>query len=159
MMRRTNWLIAVAVAAMVTACAPGDDTFGVPGDRYPENAREIAGAAEWANAETVAVDLSEFAFSPRTLVFKMGQPYVLRLKNSGSQSHRFVARGFFRAIATRSLMYADAEASFPLLEAIALAPNETKTLYFVPVTRGDYHSSCDMPLHAMFGMAGRILIE
>ena len=56
-------------------------------------------------------------------------------------------------------MFSDGEASLPLLEAIAVASQETKTLYFVPVTPGDYYLSCDVPLHATFGMVGRILIE
>jgi uncharacterized cupredoxin-like copper-binding protein len=158
-MRSRGWVLVVAIATMVSACTSPDDSFGNPGDGYPDDAREVADAADWANAERVAVELAEFGYSPETLTFRKGQPYVFRLTNTGSTSHRFMARGFFRAIAAKSLMYSDAEASFPLLEAIALASNETKTLYFVPVTSGDYYLSCDLPLHAMFGMVGRILVE
>ena len=158
-MRGRAWVLAVAVAAMVSACASRDDLFGLAGDGYPDNARIVADAADWANAEAVAVVLSEFKFLPQTLVVRNGQPYALTLTNTGSQAHRFMARGFFRAIATKSLLYSDAEASYPLIEAIALEPNESKILYFVPVTPGDYHLSCDVTFHATFGMVGRILIE
>jgi uncharacterized cupredoxin-like copper-binding protein len=154
-----GWVPAVALAAIVSACTPSDDLFGVPGDGYPDNARLVVEAADWANAETVLIELSEFEFSPETLLVRKGQAYALSLTNTGSMTHRFVARGYFRAIAAKSLMYSDAEASHPLIEAIALEPNESKTLYFVPVTPGDFHLSCDVPFHAMFGMVGRILIE
>ena len=154
-----GWVLAVGVATMVSACTSSDDSFGVSGDGYPKDAREVVDGADWADAETVAVDLAEFGFSPETLVFRNGQPYALRLTNTGSMTHRFMARGFFRAIAAKSLMYSDGEAGFPLLEAIAVASQDTKTLYFVPITPGDYQLSCDVPLHATFGMVGRILIE
>ena len=127
--------------------------------RSPAGGRQIVDGADWASAEPVEVDLAEFEFSPGTLRFRKGRPYALKLTNTGSMTHRFMARGFFRAIAARSLMFSDGEASLPLLEAIAVASQETKTLYFVPVEPGDYYLSCDVPLHATFGMVGRILIE
>lgn len=154
-----QWLLVVAIAMIVSACTSSDDTFGNPGDGYPDGTREVADGGDWANAEVVRVDLAEFRFSPETLLFRKGRSYALELTNTGSIAHRFMARGFFRAIATKSLMYSDAETSYPVLEAIALEPQETKTLFFVPVTPGDYHLSCDQPLHAMIGMLGRILIE
>lgn len=158
-MRGRGWVLAVAIATIVSACTSSDDSFGVSGDGYPEGGREIVDGAEWASAETVEVDLAEFEFSPEILVFRNGRPYALRLTNTGSMTHRFVAGGFFRAIAAKSLVYSDGEAGFPLLEAIAVEPEDTKTLYFVAVTPGDYRLSCDVTLHATFGMVGRILIE
>lgn len=158
-MRVRGWVLSVVLAAMASACASGDDTFGLEPDRYPDGSRRIADAADWATATMVEVDLTEFAFSPSTLRFARGRPYALKLTNTGSTTHRFAAPGFFRAIAARRLIYSDAEASYPFLEAIALESRETKTVHFVPVAAGDFYITCDMPFHGMFGMSGRILID
>lgn len=158
-MRGNGWILAAMAAAFVTACATPDDEFGSPGDGYIADTPEIANAADWARAERVVVELAEYSFSPETLRFREGQPYALMLMNSGAKPHRFVASEFFRAIAAKSLVYADAETSFPPLEAIALEAREAKTLYFVPVLPGDYEVTCDRPFHATLGMFGRILIE
>jgi len=157
--RGTGWIAAIATMMLVSACATPDDWFGRPEDGYPDNSQQLANDADWASAKTVAVDLSEFSYTPRTLTFRAGRPYALELTNSGVVAHRFMARGFFRGIAAKSIVYGDGEASYPLLEAITLEPQETKTLYFVPVIPGDYHASCDQPLHSVLGMAGRIVIE
>lgn len=158
-MRGAGWIFAGAVAALVSGCTAADDTFGNPGDGYPESAARIADAADWSQAQTVVVELSEFGYSPKTLALHEGQPYALELTNTGLIAHRFVAHTFFRSIAVRGIVYAEGEAGYPALEAVFLRPQESKTLYFVPVTPGDYQLSCDQPLHTMFGMVGRILIE
>lgn len=158
-MRYKAWVPVIAMAMIVSGCTSPDDSFGNPGDGYPGGTRKTADSADWGKAESVVIELAEFRYSPETLKFRKDQPYALTLKNTGMVSHTFMARGFFRAIAAKSLVYSDAESSFPLLEAIRLEPQETKTLYFVSVTPGDYHLSCDRPLHATLGMLGRILIE
>jgi len=157
--RGSGWIPAIATVLLVSACAAPDDWFGRPEDGYPDNSLRLANDADWAGAKTVAVDLAEFEYAPDVLRFRKGRPYALELTNSGVVVHRFMARGFFRGIAAKSIVYADGEASYPLLEAITLEPQETKTLYFVPVVPGDYDLSCDRPLHRALGMAGRIVIE
>ena len=157
-MRGFGWILAVAMAAILSACTSADDTFGNPTDGYPGSAREVANAVDWAKTETVRIDLAEFGYSPETLVFRLGQPYILNLVNTGSVAHRLVSKEFFRAIAARSLVYSDAESSYPALDGIALEPREMKTLYFVAVKPGDYQTSCDRPLHALLGMTGRIVL-
>ncbi len=149
----------LAAAALLVSCAAPDDQFGSPDDGFLADAAELAGTVNWALAEAVTVELTEYAFSPATLRFRNGQPYALTLTNTGSKPHRFLAPGFFRAVAAKSLVYPDAEAGFPQLEAIALEVQESKILYFMPVLAGDYQISCDQPFHVMFGMLGRILIE
>jgi uncharacterized cupredoxin-like copper-binding protein len=159
MMRGAGWILGILVAALVSACTAPDDWFGNPNDGYPDNSVQAVDAADWATATPVRVELSEFRYSPETLTFRTGQPYELELTNTGSVPHRFLARGFFRAVATRSVIYSDAEAGYPTLEAISLEPGETKTVHFVPLVPGDYHLSCDQLLHTTLGMVGRILIE
>lgn len=159
MMRGTGRILAVSIAALGSACTAPDDWFGNAGDGYPDNSAQVVDAADWAAAQPVAVELSEFEYSPETLTFRVGQPYALELTNSGLVPHRFMARGFFRAVAARGIVYADGEAGYPLLEAVSLEPQESKTIYFFPVVPGDYHLSCDLPLHATLGMSGRLVIE
>lgn len=159
MMHGAGWIFAVLIAVLISACTAPDDSFGNPNDGYPDNAVPIADAADWDAAQPVQIELSEFSFEPETLRFRKDQPYALALTNTGSIAHRFVARGFFRAIAVRGIVYEDAEAGYPTIEAVSLDPQETKTLYFVPVIRGDYYLSCDRPLHATLGMVGRLSIE
>ncbi len=156
-MQYRGW--AVAAAALLASCAAPDDHFGSPGDGFLADAAELASTVNWAQAEAVTVEVTEYEFSPATLRFRKGQPYALTLTNTGSKPHRFLAPGYFRAVAAKSLVYPDAEASFPRLEAIALEAQESKTLHFVPVLAGAYQVSCDRPFHATFGMLGRIVIE
>lgn len=158
-MRSAGWVAAVSVVALVSACAPADDIFGNPADGYVDDAVTITDAADWTGAEVVVVELSEFRFSPESLTFHKGRPYALRLTNTGSIGHRFMARGFFRAIAIRSVVYADGEAGYPVLEAIGMEPKETKTINFIPVISGIFPVSCDRPFHSVFGMEGRIVIQ
>jgi len=158
-MRGAGWILAGVVGTLVSACVPPDDSFGNADDGYPDDAAQIADGADWSDVQTVSMELSEFSYTPDTLTFRRGQPYALELTNTGSVAHRFVARTFFRSIAVKGIRYADAEAGYPILEAVSLQPQETKTLYFVPVIQGDFHLACDQPLHATLGMAGRLVIE
>ena len=158
-MQKVGGIFAVLVAIVISACTPPDDSFGNSNDGYPDNAVATANAADWDTAQPLQVELSEFDYEPETLKFRKGQPYALKLTNTGSITHRFVARGFFRAIAVRGIVYEDGEAGYPTIEAVSLEPQETKTLYFVPVISGNYDLSCDRPLHATLGMVGRLLIE
>lgn len=158
-MRKTLPISLAAIAVLVTACTAGDDDFAASANGYPADAAQIVGAADWSTAEKQTVELSEFEFGPDVLTFRLGQPYALTLVNSGAFPHTFTAGDFFRAIAAKSLLYADGEAGFPQLESISLAAGEAKTLFFVPVTPGSYDLTCTQPLHATFGMVGRIHIK
>lgn len=153
-------LIEVAlVGTLLAACAPPDDWFGAPDDGFVRRADVVVDGTDWSAAETIAVTVSEFRFSPEVIRLKQGQPYVLRLTNAGVAAHRFVAPEFFRAVAVRRLRYSDAEAGFPVLEAVALDPDETKVLYFLPVKRGNYGLVCDRTFHEFLGMSGQIVVE
>lgn len=152
-------IIFAALVALVAACTPNDDEFGAPTDGYPADAAKIAGGVDWSAAEELAVELSEFKFAPDILSFRTGRPYALTLVNSGALPHTFAAGEFFRAIAVKSLLFEDGEAGFPKLESISLAVDESKTLFFVPVTPGSYELICTEPLHATFGMVGQIHIK
>lgn len=158
-MRSIRWLIPAALATLVTACTPDDDEFGGAGDGYPADAGTIVRGVDWSDAKELVIESSEFKFTPDALTFQTGQPYALTLVNGGALPHTFAAKGFFRAIAAKSLLYSDGEAGFPQLESVSLAANESKTLFFVPLTPGRYELTCTEPLHATFGMVGQIEVR
>ena len=58
----------------------------------------LAAGAAGAQGEAptvVAVQLSEFSYSPTTIELNRGQAYVLRLTNSGAHAHDLSAKAFF----------------------------------------------------------------
>lgn len=158
-MRTAIRAVQVAAAVLVVAgCAAGDDVFGEPGAGYVTGAAERTAAAERAKAETVTVELSEFAFSPSTLTFRAGATYRLVIENTGDRAHFFVSDGFFKAIAAQVLRSAEGEVAGPYLEKIAVAPGKSKELLFVAVTPGRYALVCTVFLHETFGMSGEVRI-
>ena len=72
---------------------------------YVANAGEIVKAADWDKMITVTVDFDEFSYEPAELVFEVGQPYKLVLKNHGEKKHYFTAEEFYKAIATRKVKW------------------------------------------------------
>ena len=150
----------IALFVLVVAlsgCASKEDRFANSGAGYVPGAAAVAGA-DWSRVETVAVELSEFEFSPATLNFRRGIPYRLRLVNRGQRTHYFVAAGFFRAIAVQKLAAPTGEVEAANLKSIALAPGTTKELFFIPVETGEFSIKCTAPFHGLFGMVGRIWI-
>ena len=139
-------------------CAPGEDAFGKPEAGYVADAAARVASVDWTKTETITVSLSEFAFSPSTLTFRVNAPYRLVLKNVGRQTHFFVSEGFFNAIATHKLRSPDAEVTSPYLKELAVAPGITKELLFVPIKPGTYELGCTALFHAGFGMTGTITI-
>ncbi len=150
-------LLAAAVLAL-GGCARAVDAFGQPGAGYVADAAALTASADWSNAETVTVSLSEFAFTPASLTFRTGVPYRVVLQNTGGRTHLFVSDGFFKAIAAHSLRSAGGEVANPYLEKIAVAPGTTKELLFVAVNPGTYDLVCTVFLHQTFGMTGSISV-
>ncbi len=151
-------VLVTAAALAVAGCTAGDDVFGEPGAGYVTGAATRTAAADWAKAETVTVELSEFVFSPSTLTFRAGAAYRLVIENAGDRVHFFVSDGFFKAIAAQALRSAEGEVAGPYLEKIALAPGKSKELLFVAITPGRYALVCTVFLHEKFGMSGEIRI-
>ena len=125
-----------------------------------DNAGERVASADWSKQETVTVTMSDFAYTPASLVFREGIPTRLVIENQGSQKHYFTAEDFFRAIAARKVQSnTDGEIKAPYFTAIEVYPGRSLDLYFVPVTRGAYPLHCTIPGHSELGMRGEIRIE
>lgn len=127
---------------------------------YVQDAPQRVKAADWSRMQTMSVSLTEFAFSPSTLVFQEGIPYKLEILNKGTIKHYFTSEGFFKAIATRKIQSnADGEIKAPYFSAIEVFPGRSLDLYFIPVKKGTYDLKCTIEGHAEKGMVGQIRIE
>ncbi len=149
----------VVAAGVLGACAARDVVLEEPPAGYVEDAAARVAAVDWSRAESVEVRLAEYAFGPRNLTFRAGQPYRLRIENVGTGSHTFVSEGFFRSIAAKQLVGGESAISSPFLKTVAVSPKTVRELTFVAVQPGTYRLECTVPLHALFGMVGEIVIQ
>lgn len=158
-MKRMQWVSMIALAVLVLAgCDAGEDVFGDPGAGYVEDVAAVITAADWSQAETVTVTLSEFYFSPASLTFRANVPYRFRIANRGIAAHNFVSQTFFKAIAIQRMKTPQGDIDMPYLKSIAVAPGTEKEVFFVPVKKGEYDLECTAPLHRLFGMVGKIAV-
>ena len=128
--------------------------------QYIKDAEERVKQADWSKMETITVELSEFSFSPKDLIFKIGMPYKLEIRNTGSIKHYFVSEKFYKAIATRKVQsYSDVEIKASYFKAIEVFPGRSLDLYFIPVLKGTYDLKCTIKGHAEKGMIGTVSIK
>lgn len=117
----------------------------------PAGAAPSAAGIDWARAERVEVTLSNFAFAPRSLHLKAGQPYVLHFTNAGSGGHNFSAPEFFASAQYPSGVGPDGG-------VVELHKGAAANVSLVPAT-GQYKLKCSHFLHATMGMTGDIVVE
>lgn len=145
----------------------------------PTLASEWVSNADWTGATEVTLTMVEnsdgtLAFSPNTLTFTAGQPYILKIVNpaGNTQKHYFSTEGaaafvagqnFYQAIATRKIQTPDAEYKAPFFKAVEmLVPGSSDReleIYFVAVLPGTYAFYCEVAGHEALGMTGTITIE
>ncbi|MBF0379731.1 MAG: cupredoxin domain-containing protein [Magnetococcales bacterium] len=131
------------------------------GDDYVRNAKEIVKAADWKTMKTVTIEIDEHSYDPEKVVFKVGQPYKLELKNVGEKKHYFTAPEFYRSIATRKVQAnRDGEIKAPYFLALEMMANGGQLdIYFVPVKKGSYVVYCTIDDHRQEGMEGMLVIN
>jgi uncharacterized cupredoxin-like copper-binding protein len=129
------------------------DVIGPP----PAKAQARAAEVDWTHAQHYDVILSEFHFAPSRIVLQHGEPYMLRLENTGRLRHTFTAPEFFRAVAFRPGEAAtEAEQSGG---SLSLPAGEVEEIGLVPLQPGTYAVECTKPLHGLFGMSGDIVTQ
>jgi uncharacterized cupredoxin-like copper-binding protein len=127
---------------------------------YVTNADEIVKAADWKKMQTITVTMDEHSYEPQNIVFKVGQPYKLELKNGGDKDHYYTAPEFLRSIATRKAMVnKQAEIKAPYFKALEVLKQGQLDVYFVPVEKGQYTVYCTIDDHREKGMEGALTIE
>lgn len=129
------------------------------GAESPPDVAKALAAADWSKMETVTVTLSEYAFSPSTLVFKEGVPTKLVIKNVGKEHHYFVSDQFFRHIATRKVQSSDGEFKAPFFTAVEVYAEKTAEWFLIPLKKGTFDLLCTVKGHAESGMRGKIEVR
>jgi plastocyanin len=102
------------------------------------------------DAETITVQLSNFAFDPAYLRLKAGVPIRLHLANESNGGHDFSAPAFFAASSFPAGTIA------PPHGEVAVGSRKTVDITVVPRTPGTYRLECTHFLHSLFGMHGTI---
>jgi uncharacterized cupredoxin-like copper-binding protein len=124
-----------------------------PSPRAFQRSAAVA-SAQTAAPTVIAVQLSEYRFTPETIELNRGQSYVLRLTNSGKHGHDLKAKAFLQAVS----LAADSAAKVKD-GAIEVDPGETTDVALTPTAAGSYEMHCDHPLHATLGMKGQIVVH
>ena len=103
-----------------------------------------------AQPRMVEVDLSNFAFGPKTIQLQGGVPIVLKLVNTASGGHNFSAPQLFAA--ARGV-------SGPVRRGAVEVPGHQSVDIRLTPARGSYRLRCTHTLHTAFGMTGTITVE
>lgn len=127
------------------------------------DAEAVLAKADWARALSPSLRIRQNEFEPVVLVLRKGSPYILRLENGDDRAHSFRAPAFFKAIVVKSLVPAeDGDAPLTALEAIDLAPRQTRELAFVPRRDGSFPFSdgwVGLLLGGALGSRGLVTID
>jgi len=102
----------------------------------------------------IAVQLSNFEFTPETIVLDHGRSYVLRLANSSSGGHDFAAPAFFAASAI-----AAADRALVQEGSVEVPGGEIREIHLTAPRAGTYKLKCTHTMHKMFGMSGSIVVR
>jgi uncharacterized cupredoxin-like copper-binding protein len=127
-------------------------------EQYVANAADFVDAADWDAAETVTVELSEFAFTPSQITLEAGLPYILEIVNVGDVKHEFTAGDFFRTVATRKAETAESEVKVPFFTEIEVFSGKSAELFLIPLIPGTYDLVCEIEGHFEAGMFGTITV-
>jgi len=117
----------------------------------------LIGAAPAVSQEVAVVDvqLANFSFTPKTIVFDHGKNYVLRLANAADGGHDFTAPEFFAASAI-------AVADRPMVTEgeVEVPPGKVREIHLTaPRAAGKYRLKCSHSFHKLFGMSGSIIVR
>jgi uncharacterized cupredoxin-like copper-binding protein len=100
------------------------------------------------------VQLSNFKFTPRTLVLDHGRAYVLRLSNASNGGHDFSAPAFFAAAAI-----APNDRRWVVDGEVEVPPGQTREIRLTAPAAGRYKLRCTHTFHKAFGMSGTITVR
>jgi uncharacterized cupredoxin-like copper-binding protein len=113
----------------------------------------VPAPADWSAAQTVQLDMADFAFTPKALQFTANKPYQLRLTNKAGHGHSFDAPEFFAAVTA-----APEDKAKVVKGEVEVEGGQTVDVKFVPTVAGAYKFHCSHFLHASFGMTGDITV-
>jgi plastocyanin len=137
------WFIALLTAAAIPAAAAAAraDDDGAPTQR-------------------LAVEMTEYRFSPDTIELESGVETYLTLSNRGRMMHEFEAP--YLADVQVNVETPELVVAALGLAEVQVAVGQTVTLVFTPERKGEFTFVCDQPKpspHQMLGMRGRLVIH
>jgi len=109
--------------------------------------------AEWRTAPEYDVLLRPWAYEPKVIRLRAGEPVRLRFVNQGQTTHSFSAPAFFRAARMRGR-----DAELVAGGGFRLGPGERRTIALVPAP-GRYAASSRNIVQRLLGMHGVIAVE
>lgn len=155
-------LLAAAAVLGLAACQAGPALRQAGGAGPTQAEREAAlAAADWGRMVDVSIEMLDYGYRPRELRLVLGQPYRLRLSNSGSVSHYFNAPEFFASVASRKAEVPhNAEVKAAVFASFEVhGRGGSLDFYFVPLVRGTYRAHCHMKDHLALNIEGVLVVE
>ena len=113
-----------------------------------------AGPAASQAPAVINVQLSNFKFTPRTIVLDHGRAYVLRLHNRSSGGHDFTASDFFAAASI-----APNDRRWVTEGEVEVPPRQLREIHLTAPAAGNYKLKCSHTFHKSFGMSGHIVVR
>ena len=121
----------------------------------PIAAALLAASSAMAQAPgVVEVRLSNYKFTPRTIVLDHGRPYVLRLVNVAGGGHDFTAPAFFAASNVSA-----PDRRWTREGEVEVPPGQAREIHLTAPRAGTYKLKCSHSFHKMLGMSGQIVVR
>jgi uncharacterized cupredoxin-like copper-binding protein len=111
-------------------------------------------AAAQTGPERVEIGLSNFKFTPSTIMLQHGHPYVLHFANTAKGGHDFSAKAFFDAAAV-----APEDRAAVAKGEIELQGGQSADIHLTAPAAGTYEAHCSHFMHSTFGMTGKIVVQ
>ncbi len=141
-----------------TPTSPALQLADVASGPWVQDGAALVKAADWDKKQELTIDLSEYAFTPKDTILKMGQPYEIKVVNTGAVKHEFTAGDFFNSIAFRKAEDASGEFKAPAPYEVEVFAGKTIELYLIPTKAGTYDLVCEIEGHFEAGMFGTITV-
>jgi uncharacterized cupredoxin-like copper-binding protein len=113
---------------------------------------DAASRVNWADAERVELQMTEYKFVPDQLNFHRGLPYQLHLINVGKEGHDFTAPDFFASVDLK-----DADGLNETKTSIYLEPGRIAEIYFIATKVALFAPRCAD--HDWAGMKATIVVN
>lgn len=113
-----------------------------------------AQTADWGQARSLTIQLSNFKFDPSTVTLEHGTPYKLHFVNNAGGGHNFAAKEFFS-----DAEIAPDDAAKVSGGSIKLDGHESVDVKLVPVRAGTFKVRCTHFMHSAFGMTGTVIVH
>jgi plastocyanin len=134
------------MAALKIGIAAALAAFGVAAASGPAFAQDAP--------TPITVQLTDYRYTPAEIDLTHGQSYVLHLVNPHGGAHDLSAKAFFQTVTL-----APASAAVVHDGDIEVKGGQSADVAFTAGAAGTYEMHCTHPMHSMFGMKGKIVVQ